>query len=207
MKLFRSKQDAYLDQAISELRGEHPDAKTLSASAERVWQRLQAGEGEEVASALPLIRGCADIRSMLQAFHRQELPPARALLVEDHLRECVSCRSYAHGRETGATSGNWRIEPGARGFTWSFARLSLLAATVALVAALAWTGRNWYFEGPRGNRARIDSIDEDVGTVAVERAIDPRIFHQANDRGRVSGPELLAKFRERVIVCIRVDQR
>jgi len=53
---------------------------------------------------------------MLQAFHRQELPPARALLVEDHLRECVSCRSYANGREAGATSVNWRIEPGARGF-------------------------------------------------------------------------------------------
>ena len=36
-------------------------------------------------------------------------------------------------------------------------------------------------------RARIGSIDEDVGTVAVERAIDSRIFHQANYRGRVSG--------------------
>jgi hypothetical protein len=161
MKLFRSKQDAYLDQAISELRGEAPDTKTLSASAERVWQRLQTGAGEEVAnSALQPIRGCADIRSLLPAFHQQELPPARALIVEDHLRECVSCRSHAHGREVdGATSVGWRIEPGARGFQWSFARLSFAAATVALVAALVWTGRSWYFEGPPGNRARIDSID------------------------------------------------
>ncbi len=174
MKLFRSKQDVYLDQAISELRGEQPDAKALSASAERVWQRLQTSEGEEVAhSALPLIRGCADIRSMLQAFHRQELPPARALLVEDHLRECVSCRSYAHGREAGATSVNWRIEPGARGFTWNFARLSFAAAAVVLVAALAWTGRNWYFEGPPGNRARIDSIEGQAYSIgaAGERAL------------------------------------
>ena len=174
MKLFRSKQDVYLDRAISELRGEQPDAKALSASAERVWQRLQTSEGEEVAhSALPLIRGCADIRSMLQAFHRQELPPARALLVEDHLRECVSCRSYAHGREAGATSVNWRIEPGARGFTWNFARLSFAAAAVVLVAALAWTGRNWYFEGPPGNRARIDSIEGQAYSIgaAGERAL------------------------------------
>jgi hypothetical protein len=161
MKLFRSKQDTYLDRAISELRGEQPDAKTLSASAERVWQRLQAGEGEEAATSAPQpIRGCADIRSLLPAFHQQELPSARALIVADHLRECVSCRSYAYGRGfDGATSVNWRMEPASRGFQWSIVRLSFALATVALLVALVWTGRNWYFAGPTGSRARIDSIE------------------------------------------------
>jgi len=160
MKLFRSKQDDRLDQAISELRGEQPDAKTLSASAERVWHRLQAGLGEEAAtSALQPIRGCADIRSLLPAFHQQELPPARALIVEDHLRECVSCRSYAHGRGVeSATSVNWRMEPASRGFQWSFVRPLFAAAALVLLVVLAWTGRNWYFAGPPGSRARIDSI-------------------------------------------------
>jgi FecR protein/Putative zinc-finger len=161
MKLFRSKKDDYLDRAISELRGEQPDAKTLSASAERVWQRLQTGEGAEAASsALQPIRGCADIRSLLPAFRRHELPPARALIVEDHLRECVTCRSYASGRGVdGATSVNWRMEPEARGFQWSFARLSFAAGAMVLLVALVWTARNWYFAGPPGNRARIDSIE------------------------------------------------
>src|SRR5712664_668843 len=161
MKLFRSKQDARLDQAISELRGEQPDAETLSASAERVWQRLQTGEGEEAASSgLQAIGGCADIRSLLPAFHRHELPPARALIVEDHLRECVLCRSYAYGRGVDNSSGvNWRMEPGARGFQWSFARLTFAAATVALLVAAVWAGRNWYVAGPPGSRARIDSIE------------------------------------------------
>jgi hypothetical protein len=160
MKLFRSKQDANLDQAISELRAEQPDAKALSASAERVWQRLQTGEGEEVAtSPLQPIRGCADIRSLLPAFHRRDLPPARALIVEDHLRECVSCRSHAYGRGVdGATSVSWRMEPASRGFQWSSVRLSFVAATVALLVALVWAGRDWYFAGPPGSRARIDSI-------------------------------------------------
>jgi Putative zinc-finger len=141
MKLFRSSQDAYLDQAISELRREEPDAKTLSASAERVWQRFKTGEGEEVlTSALQPIRGCADIRSLLPAFHQRELPPARALIVEDHLRECVSCRSYACGRGVdGAKSVSWRMEPGARGFQWSFLRLTFAAATVALLVVLVWS--------------------------------------------------------------------
>jgi hypothetical protein len=161
MKLFRSKQDDRLDQAISELRGEQPDAKTVSASAERVWQQLQTGKGEEVAaSALQPIRGCADIRSLLPAFHRHELAPARALIVEDHLRECVSCRSYASGRGVeGATNVGWQMEPVSRGFQWSFVKLSIATAAVALLAALVWTGSNSYFAGPPGNRARIDSLE------------------------------------------------
>src|SRR5258708_25743398 len=161
MKLFRSKQDADFDQAISELRAQEPDAKTLSASADRVWQRLQTGGGQEVeADTLQPIRGCADIRSLLPAFHQHVLPAARALIVRDHLRECASCRSYASGREVGgAASANWRIESGARGFQWSFARLSVAAAALALLVALVWTGRTWYFAGPPGNPARLDSID------------------------------------------------
>jgi hypothetical protein len=177
MKLFRTKRDADLDQAVSELRGEQPDAKTLSASAERVWQRLQTGEGEEVAtSALHSIRGCADIRSLLPAFHRHELTSARALIVEDHLRECLSCRSFAYGHGIDdATSVNWRMAPASRGFQWSFVRLSLAAATLAVLIALVWTGRSWYFAGPPGSRARIDSIEGQAYRFgpAGERALKP----------------------------------
>src|SRR5258708_37829651 len=117
MKLFRSKQDTDLDQAISELRSEEPDAKALAASTERVWARLQTGEGEAVAinSAQP-IRGCADIRSLLPAFNRQEFPAARALMVKNPLRECVSCRSEAYGPGVdGATTVVCRMEQWARG--------------------------------------------------------------------------------------------
>ncbi len=160
MKFFRSKQDAQLDQAISELRSEQPDAKTLSASAEHVWQKLQTGLGEEAtASAHQPIRGCADIRALLPAFHQHELPPARALIVEDHLRECVSCRSYAHGRAVdGKASVNWQMEPTSRGFQWSFGRLSFAAAGLAILVAVVWAGYDWYIAGPPGSRARIDSI-------------------------------------------------
>jgi hypothetical protein len=160
MKFFRSKQDARLNEAISELRAEQPDAKTLSASAERVWQKLQAGLGEGAsASVLQPIRGCADIRALLPSFHQHELAPARALIVEDHLRECVSCRSYAHGRAVGSkTSADWRMEPAPRGFQWSLGRLSLAAAALALLVTVIWTGYTWYIIGPPGTRARIDSI-------------------------------------------------
>jgi DNA-binding FrmR family transcriptional regulator len=161
MKLFRSKQDAYLDQAISELRGQEPDAKTISAASERVWQRLQSDEGAEaVNSALQPIRGCADVRSLLPAFHRQELIRARALIVRDHLRECVACRTYDHGRGVDtAESITWQMEQTTRGFQWSLVRLGFAIAAVAMLVAVIWTGRNWYFAGPPGMRARIDSVE------------------------------------------------
>src|SRR5437870_10621534 len=147
MRLFRSKQDADLEQAISELRAQEPDAKTLSGSAQRVWQRLQTGQG--AISAVQVIRGCADIRSLLPAFHRQELPQARALIVRDHLRECVSCRSYATGRGAdGAATVGWQMEPGARCFQWSLVRLSFAATAVCGRVSAARTGCHWYFRSP-----------------------------------------------------------
>lgn len=161
MKFFRTRQDDQLDRAISELRGQEPDAKTLSAAGERVWQRLQTGEGAELATdGLQPIRGCADIRALLPAFHQQALAPARALLVRDHLRECVTCRSFAQdGRIEVATRENWRMEPGTRGFQWSMVRLSFAMAAMVLLVGTIWIGRSWYFAGPPGNRARVDSIE------------------------------------------------
>ena len=177
MKFFRSKEDTRLDQAISELRGEQPDAKTLAASAEHVWQKVQAGLGEEAtAGALQSIRGCADIRAMLPAFHQQELPPARALIVEDHLKECVSCRSFAHGRAVeGKTGTSWQMEPATRGFQWSFGRLSFAGAALAVLVAVGWAGYGWYVAGPPGNRARMDSITGQAYSVGLtsERALKP----------------------------------
>jgi FecR protein/Protein of unknown function (DUF3352)/Putative zinc-finger len=177
MKFFRSKEDARLDQAISELRAEQPDPKTLAASAEHVWQKVQAGLGEEAtANALHPIRGCADIRAMLPAFHQQELAPARALIVEDHLRECVSCRSYAHGRTVEGKAGAlWQMEPVSRGFQWSFGSLSFAGAALAVLVALSWTGYSWYIAGPPGSRASVDSIAGQAYSIGLtgERALKP----------------------------------
>jgi hypothetical protein len=157
MKLFRSKQDAYLEKAIAEVRDEQPDARTLAASAERVWQRLQDAAGEEVfANAALPIRGCEDIRALLPAFHGKELAPARALIVEDHLRECVNCRAYGYGSAANA-SPTWKMETATRGFRWNWAAVGLAAATIAVVA-VSWVGVAWYFAGPVGTRAEISSI-------------------------------------------------
>jgi len=157
MKFFRSKQDAWLDQAVSEIRGEEPDAKTLAASAERVWQRLQDVAGEELlATSAQPIRGCDDVRVVLPAFYGKQLSPARALIVEDHLRECPACRSYAHGRAAATGATTWRVEPAARGFRWNWAAVGFAAASILVVAAV-WVGVSMYLTLP-GSRAEVASI-------------------------------------------------
>lgn len=160
MKLFRSKRDAFLEKAISELRVDEPDARSLASSADRVWHRLQAAAGEEIlAGADQPIRSCEDIRALLPAFYADQLVPARALIVQDHLRECLSCRSYAQGRAAASSaSSDWRIAAASGGLQWSFARFALAGAVSIAAVAVIWVGASWYFGGPSGSRAEIASI-------------------------------------------------
>src|SRR5438105_1128820 len=79
-----------LDNALAAVRAELPDNQTIHAASDRVWQRLS-----QEATALPQvesIRGCADVRNLLIQYRAGQLAPARALLVESHLHECVACR-------------------------------------------------------------------------------------------------------------------
>jgi FecR protein/Putative zinc-finger len=93
--------DATLDRAIALARSEAPEPATVEAAAARVWERLVSGS--EIAPAAPAavpvtagpiesIRGCADFTSLIPAYVAGGLTPARALLLEDHTRECLACR-------------------------------------------------------------------------------------------------------------------
>lgn len=178
--LLRSKRDSYLDHAISELRDDQLDAKTLSASADRVWQRIQADEGSlTAANSSQVIQGCADIRALLPAFYKRELRPARTSIVEDHLRECVSCRSYARGRGFAADS-KWKMESAPRGSRWISPRPVFVAAAAAVLIAGAWAGTSWYFGGPPGSRAQIVSTE---GQVFAVSARDIRLVKSGDELG------------------------
>lgn len=167
---FRSKRDSHLDQAIAQVREDQPDAESLSASAERVWKRIQAGDGD-VAAAKPLqmIQGCADIRALLPAFYKHELQAARASIVEDHLRECVSCRSAVHGRGLEAdAAAKWQMETPAYSARWTLPRPFLVAAATAMLVGLVWAGASWYFAGLPGAHARISSADGQIFAVSTK---------------------------------------
>ena len=92
MKQERGRDEVTLEDAIAAVRDDEAPAAVADAAAARVWQRLapHAADGRHRIDA---IRGCADVQALLPAHRRGELRPARALLVEDHLRECAACRA------------------------------------------------------------------------------------------------------------------
>ena len=110
MSLF-NKNDELLDEAIGQVANEPVDPRQVEAAAARVWAKLQA-EGAasapvaQVAPAAPVagsLHGCEDFRSLIPAYLRGELSPARALLVEDHTRSCVPCRRALKEAREGST--------------------------------------------------------------------------------------------------------
>lgn len=100
MSLFDKKNPDLLDEAVHQVADEPIDPQEVEAAAARVWARLsQEGAASspapvvaEAAPAAGSLHGCDDFRSLIPAFVRGELSPARALLVEDHTRSCVPCR-------------------------------------------------------------------------------------------------------------------
>src|SRR5215470_623260 len=83
-----------LKQAVAALRAEKPEAETIEAASEKVWQRLT--ESAALAgTAVDSIHGCHDVRLLLPQYRGGQLSPAKALLVNAHLHECVACRREA----------------------------------------------------------------------------------------------------------------
>jgi len=81
--------DPALEQAVMEIREENIDDVLIEAAAGRVWARI-APAGH--------IRGCADFQALIPDLRAGRLPEARALLLKDHLNQCVACRHVFEGR-------------------------------------------------------------------------------------------------------------
>lgn len=99
MSLFKNNSDL-LDEAVHQVADEPVDPRQVEEAAARVWARLsQEGAASspapvvaEATAPAGSLHGCDDFRSLIPAYLRGELSPARALLVEDHTRSCVPCR-------------------------------------------------------------------------------------------------------------------
>lgn len=156
-----------LEQALAALRSDEPRPETMNAASERVWQNLSA----EISAGAPMgaadaaaIQGCESVRALLPAWQRRELTPARALLIEDHLRECPECHQAAeHGHPAVLP---WKQElPKARPthFRW----LATAAAVVLAVAGIYFV-QDW-LAVPAGARARVETIDGSLYRVGSDQ--------------------------------------
>jgi hypothetical protein len=147
-----------LDHALTAMRAEQPDQVTMNAAGERVWQRVSQEASFASTAQVVSIRGCEDVRSLLPQYRNGQLAPARALLVESHLHECVDCRREAETGKRGlATLAPWKQElpqVGNTGFRWVAA-----AAAIVIFAVATYFVQDKFFSGPQGMRARVESLN------------------------------------------------
>ncbi len=166
------RKDLALDDAIAAVRDDAPAPGAAPEAAARVWQRL-GPEGRATADAPEAIGGCADVIALRNAFRSGQLTPARTLLVEDHLRECVGCRAaYLEPGGRHLALLTWRPSAGplaAAPRPWrSYAR----AASVLLaVAVTAWVVQQAFFGVPAGSRAAVQSVSGGLQRVAASDVV------------------------------------
>jgi hypothetical protein len=87
-----------LERAVAEIRDEQIPGEVIEAAGARVWERLKKPQAAAHVLAGEHIRDCADFQALFPDFRARRLPAARALLVEDHLHECVACRRVFEGK-------------------------------------------------------------------------------------------------------------
>jgi hypothetical protein len=91
MNLEQNPMESALDDAMKNIHEEAIDEAVIEAAAARVWANLS------VQVHAPL-RTCDDFQALIPDFKAGRLPESRALLVKDHLHECVACRRIYEGR-------------------------------------------------------------------------------------------------------------
>ncbi|HEV3075762.1 MAG TPA: zf-HC2 domain-containing protein, partial [Thermoanaerobaculia bacterium] len=101
-----------LERAVAEVLSEPLDDRQVEEAAARVWRKLVAATPDGIAtipatSATPAapaisapagqpIPGCGDFGYLIPAYLDGSLASARALLFEDHSRDCLPCRRALH---------------------------------------------------------------------------------------------------------------
>lgn len=149
-----------LEAAVAAVRAEKAEPEAMEAAGERVWQRLSHAQAEAVSEAATstAIGGCQEVCRLLPQYRAGGLTPARSILLEAHLHECVACRKEAEsGHRAASVLKPWRQElprVANRSFRWAMAA----AATIVLGIGIYFI-QDQFFAVPGGMRARVESFN------------------------------------------------
>ena len=133
-----------LEQAVTEIRDEIIDDAVVEAAAARVWARL-AGAAEHH------IRGCADFQSLIPEYRAGRLTAARAMLLQDHLHQCVACRHVFEGKVVAFPT------PRAPRRTVHTVRWAVAAVVVAAAGLSIWVAVDQF--GTHTGRAIVQTVN------------------------------------------------
>jgi hypothetical protein len=154
-----------LDQIIDEIRNEPVEHAALEGATARVRERIFPAARAD-REGLELLRECADFQALIPASLDGSLPPARALLLQDHVNHCVGCR---HALEA-ARSGKVRVMARPRTVSNqmpSYAKWAMAAAAAVVLSIGTWG---------------VVRMLPSAGTRAVVETVNGRLY-QVSDHG------------------------
>ena len=170
--------DPALEQAMSEITDEALDVAVIEAAAARVWANVmaqavvaQGGAGQAVVAQTVVVQGvanqivngqtpdaghvtlrtCEDFQAQIADFKSGRLPAARAMLVKDHLHECVACRRVYEGRVVAMP-----VQAAPRRVNYT-ARWAVAAAVVAAAGLSVWVAVDQF--GNRTGHAIVQTVN------------------------------------------------
>ena len=158
------------DRLLSTIRNDSPDERLLTQAGDRVWKSIAAAD--PAAGADPhTLRSCADFQSLIAIYLSKQLGSARALLFEDHVHGCVSCRHALELARDGEEQQVWTL-PTKRSNS-SVWRWAAGAAALAAVLVVAFALSNGLFPGQNPVRADVQSVD---GALYAVNGADVRLI-------------------------------
>src|SRR4051794_19877944 len=145
-----------LEHAMSEIANETVDEAVVEAAAARVWanvvaQAHDAGHAAGQDAGHVALRTCDDFQAQIADFKGGRLPEARALLVKDHLHECVACRRVYEGRIV-----TMPVQAAPRRMNYT-ARWAVAAAVFAAAGLSVWVAFDQF--GNRTGHAIVQTVN------------------------------------------------
>jgi hypothetical protein len=134
------------DQTAESIRAAEPTVAQVNTAADHVWTRVAQENASPLmaaAVALPeVIRNCDDYQALIPAYLNKQLAQARTLLLEDHSRECLTCRRALKLARTGEPAVSVAPAKPSRAWFPSFQlpamRWAMAAAAMLVVGFAAW---------------------------------------------------------------------
>ena len=147
---------------ISQIRDESVGDEVIRGAASRVREAISSSES--FPDAGHKLRSCRDFESLIPSYLASRLTPARTLLMEDHLHQCVACRHALGAARTQSVPSRAPQRMESKHFP--ALRWALGGALAAGIAIGIFAGNAGLLPGQHVPRATVASVDGSAFYVA-----------------------------------------
>ncbi|MFH1965118.1 MAG: FecR family protein [Acidobacteriota bacterium] len=122
-----------LDEATAQVRERTGDSSQIEESSGRIWRKI---EGKAAT-------GCARFSSLIASYHNGSLDEAQRTLLQEHMKECFTCKSKLRRLQSGKLAGEHTGTGGTRAVPPWMKWGSLAAGLVIMIMAaqfMFWAG-------------------------------------------------------------------